>query len=379
MNYPLLPYSQLVFDMLKTNPDVYTYRATTRISKDDIECERFKNAIVTALRNHPVFQTVVDEQGLQHYDEHIDPLHGQYHSLQFREDETYLYIDSVSNRILGDAVSGQVFLEDIVRAYEGKPLAEDHYYAYLAQVEADKRSERYAADKQWLEQHFGTITCPVHPKTDVPLHDLEHATEGVQVADYTDLHEALNRLADEQLVSLNALFSLASALAIMDYNGTNEAALTWAYDGRETEDEQRICDSLHRDVPFKISRLSGTEARNQASRDELLRETRRAMREGIRHSRYPLTLTAPHTEIWNYALNVLVQPTPEATAAMLPFPIEVLPADEQSNNANALLDVEIYEGATLTIAYRYSATHYKEESIRRFAGLVRKYTEWLTA
>lgn len=378
MNYPLLPYSQLVFDMLKTNPDVYTYRTTTRISKDDIECERFKNAIVTALRNHPVFQTAVDEHGLQHFDEHIDPLHGQYHSLRIREDSAYMYIDSVSNRILGDAVSGQVLIEDVIRAYEGKPLAEDHYYAYLAQVEADKHSERYAADKHWLEQHFGDICCPVHPKTDVPLQDLEHAVEGVKVADYTDLHEALNRLADEQLVSLNALFSLASALAIMDYNGTNEAALTWAYDGRETEDEQRIYGSLHRDMPFRISRIA--DGGSQASRDELLLATRKAMREGIKHSSYPFTLTAPHTEIWNYALNVLVQPAPEAAAATLPISIEMLPIDKQQDNAYALLDVEIYETKpNVTLVFRYSATHYKEESIRKFAALVRKYAEWLTA
>ncbi len=364
--------------MLKTNPDVYTYRATTRISKDDIECERFKNAIVTALRNHPVFQTVVDEQGLQHYDKHIDPMHGQYCHIEVEEKGEYVYVSSTTNRILGDAISTQILIEDIVRAYEGLPLAEDHYYDYLAQVEADKHSERYAADKQWLEQHFGTITCPVHPKTDVPLHDLEHATEGVLEVDYTDMRDALDRLGEKKLVSLTALFSLASALAMMEYNGTNESALTWAYDGRETEDEQRIYGSMHRDIPFRISRVA--DGGSQASRDELLLATRKAMREGIKHSSYPLTLTAPHTEIWNYALNVLVQPAPEATAATLPISIEMLPIDKQQDNAYALLDVEIYETKpNVTLVFRYSATHYKEESMQKFAALVRKYAEWLTA
>lgn len=379
MNYPLLPYSQLVYDMLQTDPDVYTYRTKMRINKDDVDSERLQTAIIKALKNHPVFQSVVDEHGLQHFDEHIDPLHGQYFSLNIREDNTYLYIDYSLNRILGDAISGQILIEDIIRAYKGEPLAEDNYYAYLAQVEAYKHSERYAASKQWLEEHFSNISCPVHPKTDVPLQDLEHAAEGVLTVDYTDLRNALNRLADEQLISLNAVFSLASALAIMDYNGTNEAALTWAYDGRETEDEQRIYGSLHRDVPFRISRISKLEDRKQASRDELLRETRKAMRQGVMHSSYPFTLTAPHSDIWNYALNVLVQPTPESTAALFPFPVEVLPADEQPDNAYALLDVEIYDGTSLTVMFHYSATHYKEESIRRFAALVRKYAEWLTA
>ncbi len=378
MNYPLLPYSQLVFDMLTADPDVYTYRMTLRISKDDVERERLERAIVTAIKNHPVFLAVVDEQGLQHFDQQIDPLHGQYHSLQIREDDTFLYIDSVFNRILGDAMSWQVLVEDFVRAYNGQSLAEDNYHAYIVQVEANKYTERYAADKLWLERHFSNISCSVHPMTDVPLQDLDHAVEGVFVADFTDLREALNRLANTQLVSLNALFSLASALAIMEYNGTNEAALTWAYDGRETEMEQHIYGSLHRDIPFRISRI--TNGDRQASRDELLRQTRQAIREGIKHSNYPFTLTAPHTEIWNYALNVLVQPTSEAIAAIMPFSVEVLPTEEQPTKAYALLDVEIYDTKpSLTLVFRYSATHYKEQSIRRFAELVRKYAVWLTA
>ena len=378
MNYPLLPYSQLVFDMLTADPDVYTYRMTMRINQNDVNRERLESAILATIKNHPVFLTVVDEQGLQHFDQQIDPLHGQYHSLKIREDNTFLYIDFVFNRILGDAISWHVLVEDFVRAYNGQSLAEDNYYAYLAQVEANKHTERYAADKQWLEQHFSNISCPVHPTTDVPLQDLDHAVEGVFVTDFTDSREALNRLANTQLVSLNALFSLASALAIMEYNGTNEAALTWAYDGRETETEKRIYGSLHRDIPFRISRI--TNGDSQVSRDELFRVTRKAMREGIMHSNYPFTLTAPHTQIWNYALNVLVQPTSEAISAIWPFPIEVLPADEQPAKAYALLDVEIYDTKpSLTLVFRYSATHYKEQSIRRFAELVRKYAEWLIA
>ena len=46
--------------------------------------------------------------------------------------------------------------------------------------------------------------------------------------------------------------------------------------------------------------------------------------------------------------------------------------------AYALLDVEIHEHQDdLSLWFRYSATHYKESSIRRFAALVRKYVEWL--
>lgn len=368
MTYPLLPYSQLVFDMLKTNPDVYTYRIKARIRKDEADILRIHNAILAALKNHPVFQTVVDEQGMQHFDAAIDPMHGQHLSIQIMEDNTYLYITYSLNRILGDALSEIIVFEDFVRAYNGLSLQPDNYLAYLQHLEDLKQTDRYKSSKQWLEKQFGNLSCPVHPQTDFPLFNLDAAIEGIFADDYSDLREALNHLAREKLISLTACFSLASALAIMEYNDTDEAALTWAYDGRETKEEQRIYGSLHRDIPFKISRLP---------KEDMLKETRKQCREGIAHSVYPFTLTKPHSDIWNYAVNVLIQPDIEEAAAMMPFAVEVLAPDTQTNYAYSLLDVEIYNGADLTIIYRYSATHYKEESIRKFAALVKKYAEWL--
>lgn len=368
MTYPLLPYSQLVFDMLQTNPDVYTYRIKARIRKDEADILRIHNAILAALKNHPVFQTVVDEQGMQRFDAAIDPMHGPFCNIDIREDDEYAYFTIAANRILGDALSEIIVFEDFVRAYNGLSLQPDNYLTYLQRIEDFKQTNNYKASKQWLEEQFGKLSCPVHPHTDFPLYNLDAAVEGTYAEDYSDLREALNRLAGEKLISLTACFSLASALAIMEYNDTDEAALTWAYDGRETKEEQRIYGSLHRDIPFKVSRLP---------KENMFKEARKQCREGIAHSVYPFTLTKPHSNIWNYAVNVLIQPDIEEAIAMMPFAVDVLEPDNPTNYAYSLLDVEIYDGTALTIVYRYSATHYKAESIRKFAALVRKYAEWL--
>ena len=116
---------------------------------------------------------------------------------------------------------------------------------------------------------------------------------------------------------------------------------------------------------------------NQKS--DLIRIARKQYREGIAHSSYPLTLTKPHTDIWNYALNVLVRPTANDMEERIPFPFEIVPPANEPNLAYALLDVEIYNEEPFGLNYRYSATHYKPESIRRFAALVRKYVVWLIA
>ena len=76
-------------------------------------------------------------------------------------------------------------------------------------------------------------------------------------------------------------------------------------------------------------------------------------------------------------MNVLRVADVEDMLRNISLPIEIVSIPEQKY-AYALLDIEIHEKAeSLQLVYRYSATHYKLESIRRFAALVRKYIEWL--
>ena len=109
----------------------------------------------------------------------------------------------------------------------------------------------------------------------------------------------------------------------------------------------------------------------------MIREARNQIRSGIAHSDYPYTLTAPYNKRWNYAVNVLRVADEDTWQEMLPSQVKLLPMSPQKY-AYALLDVEIHEHPQdLSLWFRYSATHYKESSILRFAALVRKYVEWL--
>ena len=102
-----------------------------------------------------------------------------------------------------------------------------------------------------------------------------------------------------------------------------------------------------------------------------------SFRSGIAHSDYPYTLTVPYSKRWNYAVNVLRITDSEDMLRNIDLPLEIVSVPKQKY-AYALLDVEIHEHPQdLSIWFRYSATHYKESSIRRFASLVRKYVEWL--
>ena len=365
--YPLLPYSQLVFNMLKTNSDVYWTCFTVRLDKQKTDIQRFKESIEICLRNHPIALMHVDDDGMQYYEDREDILHGQYYSVCFRNENDAAYIDVAINRMIGDAVSLNILFEDVFQAYSGKILQPDFYLEYLDYIERQKALPRYLENRHWLESQFGNLQCDVRPQTDVPINIAEPLIEGLLTDDYTEYRESLISIGSEQLISVTAFFSLCAALAIMDYNGTDEAALTWAYDARETEKEQYIVGSLHRDVPFKLKVESGQ------LKDDLFRQTRNQMRSGIAHSSYPFTLTKPYSDIWDYAVNVIPQPAMGELLKSAPFEFDVIaPKTKEPNPAYSMLDIEIYDEERLTIVYRYSATHYKQESIRRFADLVKQ-------
>ena len=373
--FPLLPYSQLVWDMLQESPDVYNFSATVYIDKSSVNIKRLKDAFVVALQNHPVFSMVIDSEGMQHFQSHEDILHGQFHSIDIEEDDKEVRLIIQFNRILGDGYSFGWLLQEVFSVYGGKTVLEDNYLEYLSQTELMKQSVDYNAHKEWLNAEFGGLDIPVRPSTDIPL-DADIVPKCGCIDDnYTEYLPSLENLTNTCSITHSQLISLCVALAIMDYNGTNEAALTWAYMGREEPEEMTIFGSLHKDIPLKFSRE--TRDGRMLSKNELLQQLITQVESGINNSSYPFTLTPPNTETWNYAVNVLDQLNLSEMFSRAPFDIVNIESRE-NEIAYALLDVELYHSQIekeLIVNYRYSATHYKPDSIRKFADLVKKNCE----
>ena len=369
-----MPFSQLVYDMMRWHPKVYSFPLVLCWRGGAKEKERFERAIRTALMNHPVFQMQVNWRGMHSFSPLKDVFHGRFHDIEIFVHGDDLIIQAQMNRILGDSRSDEILLDDIMRSYKGLPLERDDYWGYVARFEQRKEEPHYLASRDWLVHKFADTFVPVRPTIDKKwLFTLLPSKPGIYKSDYTDQRAKIRNLSKKNFLSLDGLFSLCTSLAIAEYCDTDEAALTWAYEGRETLEEQRIFGSLHRDIPFKINHKS--KIINHKS--DLIRLARNQIRSGIAHSDYPYTLTAPYNKRWNYAVNVLKVLDEENIQALLPEQIEMLPIPPQKY-AYALLDVEIHEHQDdLSLWFRYSATHYKESSIRRFAALVRKYVEWL--
>ena len=372
MKYPLLPYSQLVYDSTRWTHRVYWFEMKWRWPNGAAQEERLCGAVRAAINNHPIFRSRIDRHGMQYDFELNDVLHGQYHDVRMWKSGNDVYGDAKWSRILGDARSEQIVFEDFFRAYKGETLEKDDYWGYIEHYEQHKSTQHFIDSEVWLKHEFANEYVPVRPTIDRRwLTTILPMKPGLFVVDYSDLQLQIQSLAKNYYIPLDGIFASCVALAIAEYCGTDEAVLTWAYEGREMEDEQRIVGSLHRDIPFRIQKSI------IKNRESVIREARNQIRSGIAHSDYPYTLMAPYNKRWNYAVNVLHMRNNEEIEKSIPFPVEILPASPQKY-AYALLDVEIHEKTeSLQLVYRYSATHYKLESIRRFAALVRKYVEWL--
>lgn len=375
ITYPLLPFSQLVYDMSRLMPGVYTFPFALCWHGGAPYKQQAEEAVRQTIANHPAFKMKIDWQG-RHYPGTLkDDLHGKYHHFCLYTKGEDLFIHASISRILGDGKSGEIFVEDFARALNRQPLEHDDYWGYLEHIEQVKQSPHFHESQSWLQQQFADTTIPVRPTIDRPwLGTILPPKPGLYTSDYSDLQQKITNLSSGLHLSADGFFSLCTALAIAEYCGTNAAALTWAYEGRELPEEQRIFGSLHRDVPFAIN-VNGQ--MGEWRKDELIRLARNQIRSGIAHSDYPYTLTAPYSNRWNYAVNVLYIYDIEDIIHNTSLPFDTLP-QPAPKVAYALLDVEIHQKPErLQICYRYSATHYKPESIRRFAALVRKYAEWL--
>lgn len=367
--YPLLPFSQLIWDEMQIIPEIYRDRISLTFDISTINVSHFRESVEKALCNHPIFSTIFTQQGEQYYQPSDNILKGQFHSIEYRIEENKLVLLFEISRILGDAYSFRLLFQDIFRAYKGQHLFEDKYFDFLQRYEQLKMTPQYEIDRHWYEENFEQVNYSVRPNVDTDQPLSQFGEERVLLDDLTEIRPQLQHVCDQYKLSASQCISLCVTLAIMDYNDTDSAALTWAYLGRETMEEMAVFGSLHRDIPIKITR------KENSQKQDLLKQIQSQMTQSIAHSLYPYTLLAPQNQLWNYAVNVMTSITEERLTQYAPIPVQL--HIEENRQAMALLDVDVFDDGDLAIVYRYSATHYKYESIRRFADIVRKYVKWL--
>lgn len=390
-HYPLLPFSKVVHDDIKTcitnivqDTDVHsscwTFPIMLRAKADEVDAVRLEQAIERVLHHHPIFSMHIEEDGTHWYD---SSYRSPYIDKEVKSRDGYVYLSLTINRILGDAASFVLLAQNIWRAYRGENLPHDDYLRYLGEYERQTRTHEYEEHAQWLENRFANPTYPLLPRQDSPEGQLSYGviTPFVIQPDYA---ERLNAFSQKEHISINEFYCLIVALAIMDYDETDEAGLTWAYMGRETREQMHIFGSLHRDIPMTLTKRCATKTSIEPK--SLFAQLREQMQQGVLHSDYPFTLLSPKDSPWHTAVNVLVQPSIadafDGCPANFEFVTEDLseekpteqsaePSNGQPAESYCMLDIDITL-SPLTLTFNYSPRHYTAQSIQRFAALINR-------
>lgn len=375
-SHPLLPFSRVVHDAMRSNPnaaDVWTFPVLLRAKASDMNAGRLRDAVDKVVAHHPVFSMRIADNGTQRYEKDYRT---PYLNTDVYTEGGYVYLSLSINRILGDASSFVLFMQNIWRAYRGEELLQDGYLRYLQQYEKVTQSLQYREHAEWLVLQYGNPSCPLLPKQDSPEGALPlDGTYSPYCATPT-YADKLSELHRKKGISINAFFCLATTMAIMDYNGTNKAGLTWAYLGRETLDEMGVFGSLHRDIPMIITKTTITnDGSSSTDHSFLLLQLRQQIEQGILHSDYPFTLHSPADSPWHAAVNVLVQPSLAEAMEGCPADFELV-AQEGSGESYCMLDIDI-TSEPLTLTFNYSPRHYTSASIQRFAELIERNAEEL--
>lgn len=357
VTYSLLPYSQVVYDSLKTHPDAHARVWHIRLDGQQWDIARLRMAMEKTLRSFGVFEMEIDEEGRQYRVARENILEGPYHSVAITEHGPEILLDIRLNRILGDETSKILLMQTLIHAYDGIEPVTDNYWLWLESLEKRKLADRYAEHSIKLSELFGAVDYPVAPAADTQSGE---SNDGLRSVDLQELEQSIEAFKQEWLLSLNGLMVLATGLAIMDVENTDKAGLTWAYDGRETEQEQRIFGSLHRDVPIMLER---------DTMEQMIRQTRKKIREGVRLSDYPYTLTAPRDSVWHKAVNVIMEPS--WMGVLNYFSPLVKKITEEPEIEHVHLDVEVYENP-LRMQLRYDTGCYTEQRMLQFGEQIKE-------
>lgn len=364
VTYPLLPYSQVVYDSLKTLPNAHSRVWHIRLDGKQWNIGRLRMAMEKTLRSFGVFEMEIDDDGRQYRVARENILEGPYHSVAITEHSPEILLDIRLNRILGDETSKILLMQTLVQCYKGAEPEADGYWEWLKAYEERKQTDRYIAHRRMLSEMFDLVDYPVAPAIDVQRGGSE---EGLLQFDLQEFEQDIEAFKQNWLLSLNGLMVLATGLAIMDMEGMDKAGLTWAYDGRETEQEQRIFGSLHRDVPIILER---------EPLEQMIRQTRNKIREGVRLSGYPYTLTQPEDSVWHKAVNVIFEPSWENVINY--FSPSMIELSEEAEIGHTHLDVEVFE-SPLRMQLRYDAACYTEQRITEFAQKIKTNLEKILA
>ena len=274
-------------------------------------------------------------------------------------DTTRTVLFDVSHLIC-DGWSLNHLFEDMGRVLAGKEIKKDYWYKLMRREADRKNSAVWQKDMEYFRNKYDKDNFTTLPRPD-------HDTDESRSAYLTHLFDFKRKDAENVCIlnklGKNGLYILACALAIADYNETEDVLFTWTWNGRIDACTSSSVGVFFKDLPvaFHIEK--------QPDIQGLIKETRAQIEEGIAHGHASyfvetgnyrnrdLLCLIYQGDLYQYGADDIV------TSATL--------MEKDNYTCINSLDVEVLESDdTFGVMLNYNAAMYDKESMERFAELI---------
>ena len=386
-NLPLSAEQIFMFDYQCNYPDstVWNMPVLLKFGRDT-DMERLKKAVDTVLAAHPIFSSVYafskTVELVQNYDpdkvfdikleeiseaDFVDEseqlvkpfvlLNNPLYRVRLFKTEIggYLFFDLYNS--IADGTSLHIFMEDISRAYDGKPLEPNYYFAALEDRAKQINSPLYEEAREYYKKTFEGINWDICLTRDFETKENRYANMEVMIPLDKQSYEKMHK---QYGIGKNSFFIAVACIAIATYNGTKNIRVSWVHNGRAMLSEKHVIAAFLRDL------YVGVCFDEKMTLADLYKNVTEQVNNDIRYLCYPYPGPEHFCEDSDDASvlyqgnlrNIYVEGSLQFTVAKIPT---------ETDCANNLLNMEIHdtdEGCKLYMDY--NACAYKEETIYNF-------------
>ena len=360
--------------------------------KSDVDPNKLKNAIITAIEAHPYLKTrlvndddgelkqkrsddiAIDEIEIVEVDEisndemiendvrSFDLLDNQLFRFKIYKTPSQTVLFSDIHHIITDGVSHDNLFEDIAKAYSGESIEKEkidgYTYSLIEQINSENEvSKNYFHDKlnQGIESTVLTPDLNGNPEIGEIKH-VEHVFDSV----------FLNHFCMDHALSMNVLFMSATLLALEKFTFSDKSLITTIYNGRANSDYFNTQGMLVKTIPIIIN----GEDREMMVED-FIDMVDTTWRDSLIHSNYPYTNLAESYGLkpeFFYAFHKFFQSDKYTFEGEKYFKESM----DDSVEIEYKINLNVYdENERIRLVIEYNDQLYSEEYIKKFLYAIR--------
>ena len=167
-------------------------------------------------------------------------------------DGLYLYSDM--HHIISDGTSVNIFVADIMRAYEGEALTPETYTGFdVAKTETRNRTaEELRAAKAHFDKYFGDADADFLPRSDKHP-NWEPASGVLELVSKDGQFAKAKKFCEENKLSMNGLLLSVFGFVLAKYNAEDYSVFTTVYNGRNDSNVAKTVSMLTKTLPVYVS------------------------------------------------------------------------------------------------------------------------------